>query len=475
MEANGDWLERLQDAINAKGDFLENHELPRLKKQVALYQTYFENIFNILVRKSLVQEDPYNYEKSITEVGAPSREEIREVDKNDQMRQRLAAFRAHLEYLNTYYQFSLGFLDLRRIRGMLDLINYVPWNSLTGSHGHSVSVILADYFRRINMGTDAMTTKLLRDMTSQIAHTMQFILAVLKDVTAFQRERYKLQFRKAVLPQLDLSAMSPDQAVKAAKPVFARAMPGAAYYPELVREVAAEEASPQSEGLKEAILQKLAVVEDKPKKKTKTSHKGILIQAVRLLAASGFQLEDIISKLTDNHETMMSRRVSPLKKLVRWLREIFGAGRFEQVYEVEMVSSQTSAKTYERIDFGQLMNELRNKVKLFSALSREDSIASRQLRAASEEKIYGFLNRNLSSLQTVHRQLMGLNDHFKKAFQGDRSARHRGMRVELAAIKNSIVKCNQKKHEYVAAKEEREQLEKLGVGEKAGQPAGDSA
>jgi hypothetical protein len=39
----------------------------------------------------------------------------------------------------------------------------------------------------------------------------------------------------------------------------------------------------------------------------------------------------------------------------------------------------------------------------------------------------------------------------------------RGIKLEITAIKNSVVKANQKRHEYVSQKEEIEQLKKLGV------------
>ena len=39
----------------------------------------------------------------------------------------------------------------------------------------------------------------------------------------------------------------------------------------------------------------------------------------------------------------------------------------------------------------------------------------------------------------------------------------KGIKIELSSIKNSIVKANQKKHEYVAKKEEYDQFKKLGI------------
>jgi hypothetical protein len=39
----------------------------------------------------------------------------------------------------------------------------------------------------------------------------------------------------------------------------------------------------------------------------------------------------------------------------------------------------------------------------------------------------------------------------------------KGIKIEIGALKNAVVKANQKKYEYIAQKEEQEQLKKLGI------------
>jgi hypothetical protein len=43
----------------------------------------------------------------------------------------------------------------------------------------------------------------------------------------------------------------------------------------------------------------------------------------------------------------------------------------------------------------------------------------------------------------------------------------KSVRLETSALKNAVVKSNQKRHEYVARKEESEQLKRLGVSSEA--------
>ena len=87
----------------------------------------------------------------------------------------------------------------------------------------------------------------------------------------------------------------------------------------------------------------------------------------------------------------------------------------------------------------------------------------RRIEQSTEERIFEFLNRYLIELQLVHRRMSGLITYFKSEMSKDKRSKIRGIKLELNSIKNSIVKANQKKHEYVAIKEEEEQMKRLGL------------
>ncbi len=144
---------------------------------------------------------------------------------------------------------------------------------------------------------------------------------------------------------------------------------------------------------------------------------------------------------------------------------MFGKGPQNKIYDISYLDVTTSTNKSESIQYGDFMQDVRKKAKLFTALAHQGSAVAQRLGGASEEKILEFLNKNISSLQALHRRLTGFNDYFKSEMQKDRESRakFRGLRVELSAVKNSIIKANQAKHEYVASKEEQDQMKQLGV------------
>jgi hypothetical protein len=63
----------------------------------------------------------------------------------------------------------------------------------------------------------------------------------------------------------------------------------------------------------------------------------------------------------------------------------------------------------------------------------------------------------------MHKILGALDDFFKlEAGKEDRD-KIKGIKPELATMKNAIVKANQRRYEFSAQKEEEEQMKKLGI------------
>ncbi len=458
------WLVQLQEAVVRKAEQIEGKEMPRLKEIFGIYQTYFENVYNIMIKKSLIQEDPYKYDEKISEVATPSKDEFLESEKQDQMSQRMSSFQSQLEFLTTYYQFSLDFLDLGRIKRILGLLDYFSWHRLGDAKSTIVSKVLDDFATKVRLGTDKMSTQILADSITQLESHTKEIKRVLKQATNFHRESYKLELRRNVFSKLDLQGSNVETAVKAIRQNFAKNMEGFAFYAELAQEVAREELTPAGPELKEGVLKKLAVESEttgKPKKQK--SFKEQLMQAVRYMGSTGFQLEDIAGKLIDNHAAFSSRKLSLGEKMGRFFRRLSGNREESHVYEIEYLDVSTSTTRSESVSFNTFIEELHKKAKVYASLTNRSGPPTRRLEGASEEKIFDFLTRQLANLETLHRQLTGFNEFFKAEMPEEARAKYRGLRVELSAVKNSMIKANQARHEYIATKEEQEQMKKLGI------------
>jgi len=466
-EESSNYTAIIEAALEARAKFIEDKRLPHLKENFRLFQTLFENIYNILLRKSLIQEDPYRYEHKISEVSLPPRDNFTESEKQEKMSQRLSEFHSQLDFLNNYYQFSLEFLNLKRIKLIVGLVKYINWQNLSTTSTNITTLVLAEYVQRVKQGTDKVSVGIIKDAASQLDITTKQIMAALSEITFCLRENYKLELRTKIFSRLpDMKAGEPpkDGIIERVQRMFVQSMQGSPFFPSLVEEVLAEDYSSRSKELQQTILEKLAIKEVIAKKKKKEpAYKAILLEAARNLAKSGITLKDGLTKLNNNSLILASRKAALGEKFSRWVRRTIQKKADEQIFEVEYFDGATSATIIEKIAFTRFYQESKKKARLFMALANKMSTAYQRLEGAGEEQIFDFLGKNLGDLQLIYKRMEGLDTYFRSEFTQAERNKLKNIKLELTTLKNSIIKTNKIRHDYVSGIEEEQQMKKLGI------------
>ncbi|MBN1696914.1 MAG: hypothetical protein JW881_05325 [Spirochaetales bacterium] len=462
------FIDQLEQTLIKKREYIEVANLPRLKEHLGFFQTYFQNVYNILIRKALLQEDPYKGEEKISEVTVPSSDPPLDSGTQDQMSHRICAYHTQLEFLNNYYQLSLDFLDLRRVKRITELMKYINWMQLTPTSTDPPTRFIGEALHKIKMGSDKISIQIIVDSSIQLDKHLRVIYGLLEELILLLREMYKLEVRKLVLPNIEedlrLLISNPDSAIKAVKSIFPKYIAKKPFYPELIKEIFQEDYSERGVDLKRTLLSRLEVKEKKAKKKKKVvQYKPIILQGLRIIAGACFHIKDAITKLNENQETYESRKMGIGERILRWLRKLIRGKDDSQMYDIEFFDVTTSTTKREKLNFAAFIEDLENQVKFYTALANKASSTYQKYEAATEEKLYEVLNRNLANLHVIHRRFSGLNDFFRNEIPKAKRNKIRGLNLEINAVKNSIIKANKKKHEYVSAIEEREQMKRLGI------------
>lgn len=469
MENNLAYCEQVAQLLEQKRTFLDNQALKKLRDTFQALQIYFENIFNILIRKGLIHEDPYKYEEKITEVDAPSDEAFSEAEENEKVSTRLSQYHTRLEFLNNIYEYSVDFLNFNRLKRITKFLKYINWAQLTETSPSPTGRVLAIYFSKIRMGTDQLSANLLNDSVAQIDKLTKTAFAILADLSNFQKETYKLSLRRALMPRLELTNNLAEDKIEAAlqkaRQLFLSSMgKDVPFYPELVKEVFIEDYTPAGLAQRQEILQALKIPEEKKtKEKKEIFYRQTLLQGVRYLVSCNLQLDDALAKIQENHDLLENQNLTLSRRLRRWLLRLVGRDSQTKIYEIEYFDVATSATKSERVSFQEFLTETKRLAQLFSSLASRTSQAYYKFESLPDERIFNFLSQNLINLQIAYRRLNGLMEIFKTDFPKERLLKLRSIKLELNTIKNSILKANQKKHEYVALKEEEEQLKRLGL------------
>jgi hypothetical protein len=473
MEDSQAFTRQLEERLDARREILDSAELPKLKESFKLFQSAFVGMNAILHKKGVLHDDPYKYDLKISDVTTPSESPFAESEKADQMSVRVSQFEAYLEFLNNYYQFACDFLTMGRIKRLLALVKYFNFSQFTETSTHLNTRALAEIAGMVKKGTDQLSAGLIADSAGQLEKASRDILAALKNLTDYHKERYKLELRQIVMPGLpidaDLAIGNREEAIRLVKRKFAEVASERPFYPELVEEVLLEDFSSDGPFLREELLRRFAPPAEKKSGETQAkSFRGVLIEGIRGLSAASFSLEEAVSKLAEDSLLLSSFDQGLAARLKRMVRKLFSPGGDKGlVYEVQFTDPITKACSTESLEFGSFVEETNKKARFLASLSQRGGASAKRIEGMTDEQAYKFLQRNIEELQRTLRVLAALEEFFKAETPGAAKSRVKGVRGEITTLKGAVIKANQKKHEYVAQCEELEQMRRLGIKESA--------
>ncbi len=453
MEGSEAFLQQLTDALSQRAQWLEGTQLPKLRDGIQNYQTLFESIMAMLIRKGLLREDPYNYEQPQSDIIIPSDAPLPDFENADETSYRLAAFRRQLKYVLAEVGFNLSALPLARLKKLSTLISYVNWSELTDSSSSPVTRSFARATTKILLSGDTMSAQILKEQETKIVATFLECRSIIADLVAYHRESWKAELRRAVLPHVTLEpggSGKTEETLRGMRKVYAREMTGRPWYPALAQELVGEEVESDADARKARLLASLAIPEAAPAPRPVIQRDGraILMEAVRILSRPHEELVTAVESLTETERLFETREHG----LGSALRRLFGLSARKKTdthtYEITFTEPAVGTTKAEKLSFPLFAQDARKKATLLATIASGKGPAYRRLDMTREGPLANFLDKQLNEMLLIHRRLSGFNALFQdKASQGGKQG-VRGIKLELLAIRNALVKANQRRHEF---------------------------
>ncbi|MDR2702048.1 MAG: hypothetical protein LBB72_06435 [Spirochaetaceae bacterium] len=451
---NAEYQKALEQALNARADWLNQTEFPKFKDEFRSFHVAFASLYKLLIQKKLISEDPYKHEAKIGEIVIPKMI-VPEGDKRDQLTLNLSAYDSQLDYLVNFFQFSIDFLNLENIKRILGLVKYIDWSKLVVDAPTTTTRVVAELINDARAGSDALALNVINELTGKLGKCTGLIMNYLKEATAFNRESYKLELRQSITGTMN------DASVEQIKKKFPSAMPGRNFYPDLAEELIKEDFTPSGEELRSVVLKQLAIPENKPKVvKKEVSFKVTLMDGLFVISTVSGALAEIAPKMEENHTLFQNRKQTLMERIREILREMFNKEPEPVIYDIEYIDSIKGTAVKEKVNYNQFRTDLDKRTRSFASFSSRN--VSR-IEALDEKQLLTLLERAIRDAQSLHKTLGGLDEYFKAEAPKESREKVRGIKPELATIKNAFIKANQKRHEYSAQVEEEEQLKRLGV------------
>jgi len=459
------YIDTMQQVLAARKEWLEKEEMQKLKDELRNFHSSYASLYSIYLKKKLIDEDPYKQETKITELEVPDATPYNEAKKIEQLSIRLSNYDNQLDYLTNFYQLGIDFLNLDRIKRIVGLVRYIDWVALTADSQSLMTKAVAEISMSSKAGVDQITLSIIGESLSRLSKTTASSMAILKHLSIYYRELYKLEIRQKITKDMSPGEATPDNIRKK----MPSAMPGSPFYKELIEELIKEDYSKGGQDMRDIVLNNLKVPTSKQKAvKAPVNFKVILLDGIQVIGGASISLTEILSKLDENQAIMESYKKGLMHVIKEFIRQITNAEPEEVIYTIEYMDQTKDLPVKEKLNFYKFRGDLEKKIRFLSSLMKGP--AYQKLSAMTEEQIIGYLEKNITEMQNYHKILSALDDFFKAKVAPENRDKIKGIKPELSALKNSYVKANQMRYDYSAQKEEEEQLKRLGVN-----PSGDEA
>ncbi|MDR1972473.1 MAG: hypothetical protein LBQ46_11200 [Treponema sp.] len=459
MAAKDSYPSLLSQALHARADWIEKSELSKFKDELRTFQASYAALYNIFLKKGLIREDPYKQEARIGEIEVPDSSGFSEAERVEKLSIRLANYDNQLDFLVNFYQFNVEFLNLDRIKRILGLLKFIDWAHLSLDSPFPITKAVMELTMSAKNGLDPMTLSLFNESLSKISRATGSVMGHLKVLSDYHRESYKFELRATLTADM----RAEEATLGNIKRKFASAMPGRPFYSDLVEELIKEDYSDDGPALRDKVLKSLQVEEAKPKlEKQQVSFKQILLEGLQVIGNTGGALQEIAPKIDENEELLANRKKSPWQKIRRLIQQIMGREPDPVVIELKYTDTARGTQVRDKINYTNFRAELDKRSRILGTYASRGT-SSQKLAAMSEDQLTQILDRLIRDMQNTHKILSAMDDFFKaEAADGERE-KIKGIKPELGAMKNAIVRANQIRHEYNARREEEEQMKKLGI------------
>lgn len=468
MENSGNFTSELLAALDEKTKWYDSDELPRLLESYRLLHTCVRNIFDLLVKKSLITPDPYKFDKKISDITAPEGTQFIEGEKSTIMGQRFSDYDTTLDYICNYYKFSVENLSLTSLKKLADFNSSILWTNFSSNSNKANTRVLAGMINNARQSSDALTVSMINDSLSKANNAMTEINSILKEYADFRREVYKGLVRRKVIggKGFDLSAAfsSPESEIKEIKKNFAANMGKQPVYKELIEEIAREDQGPNKEEAQRKVLDKMHItVHVEKSSEAKVDTKAMLMEAIEVLGGLPGTLGGILEKIKANHEVIERSNDTVFNKIRKLFRKAFNLEEPPIYYPIIIVEPGTGAKRQEKLNYNQFVSDIAIKAKRYTILSQKKSSGYQKILAMEESKLFEFIAAQISDCNKMLLNMTVLDEFFKTAASPGDKSKIKGLKIHLTTMKNTIVKANQKRSEYASYVEEVAQMKKLGI------------
>ena len=458
---------QLEMALMAKQSWFNSERLQSMLEQFRLLHTCVRNLNEVFVKRSLIQPDPYKLESRISDIGTIETSSFVENEDPIILGKRFSDYEMMLDFICNYFRFSVENISVNRIKTLMELMNAFDWTNLSSNSGKSNTRALASTIQKARLNAPSVTISLINDSQEKCAKCCQLISSYLTELADFQKEWYKGNLRKDLFEHPDFDKQkafsSPEAEMAEIRRLYVKTTGKKTFYTDLVQEIINEDQGPDRLALRKKLIDKLEIKITETKKETRTINPhDLLMSAVFSLGVMSSILGGLYVKLSDNFDLLFYVKKTFFTKFMEALKKALGLKEKERECTIAVIDQQSGSKSTQTIQVNSFLMQISKLSHIYAGIASKGNEYNK-INSAKEEDALIFLNRQIQENQKLFTVINALDEHFKSHVEILQRPKVKGLKIDLSSYRNAIISANKKRGEYVSAKEEIEQMKKLGI------------
>ena len=398
-------------------------KFPKLKTLFKGAVNNILNLSNLLIRKSLLKENLYNYsdKDEKNKFFLPEEKAFLDNERPRVIYDRIKALIDALDYQTANLLDDIDSMSIEYIENTHKILSYFSFHNLN-SHAVGINTrALSEMTNRILNSKDQILRRIVQDNLKLLSDNFRKIQSIIDEIARYKKEKYKALIRLKVFPFLPEEAFSEkffrENATEFLKKVNKfmsiniEGIPFNKYWiAESIKACYTTNSKQALERLKSAFLP--SIQKDTSSIKVRSPREKLLF-IIEYIASSGAKLEEIYFRFDKNLKLLHNRKRTFFEQVVEVFRKALNSSMQEDIFNVEYINPSDKRIQNDIVNIHDFMASIKKKIILFKELLKLNSSVHEKVKRGTEEALYKFMEDTYFDFLLTKERLIGINGEIR--------------------------------------------------------------
>lgn len=437
-------------------------KIPKFKYLLKGAESNINNLLELLVRKSFLKEDLYNYNSVDVETSffLPEEKNFMESDRPAKIYERLKATAYALDFLSANIPETVDEITEKYLENCRRILDYASFHNLSSSSAGINTKSLKEIYDRVLSCQDDVYKKIVVDSIKILSDNFHTIQTTVEEITKYKKEKYKYNFRYKVFPILPqnmnekLFKENQAQFLKNLEDFMNKELLSVKYNKFWVGEAIKECYNLNEIDFLERL--KKNFLSDLEKKKTENiinSPREKLVKLIVNMANLKNYIEELYYDLDYNIKLIKTREKNFSEKLQDVVRKILNIANDEDYFHIEYINPSTKAIEKDVINVTEFLTMIKKKIALFTEILKPTSNIYVKVSRGTEDALYKFLDDTYFSILLLKERVLGIETEIKLNIPKKLRGKLRDLSSNAETLGSFVMKIGEQRRKFIISQE----------------------